>query len=65
MAEAEIRTERVDDIPLLVYQQQKMGIPDVLNEAIHLHGDQEGLSAGWLATVWLSYILSENERTIG
>lgn len=62
MAEAEIRTERVDDIPLLIYQQQKMGIPDVLNEVIHPHGNREGLSVGWLATVWLSYILSEGDH---
>lgn len=62
MAEAEIRTERADDIPLLIYQQQKMGIPDVLNEVIHPHGHREGLSVGWLATVWLSYILSEGDH---
>ncbi|MBC7252005.1 MAG: hypothetical protein H5T62_17225, partial [Anaerolineae bacterium] len=54
MAEVEIRTERVDDIPLLIHQQQKMGIPDVLNEVIHPHGNREGLSVGWLATAWLS-----------
>ncbi|MBC7250433.1 MAG: transposase [Anaerolineae bacterium] len=62
MAEVEIRTERVDDIPLLIHQQQKMGIPDVLNEVIHPHGNREGLSVGWLATAWLSYILSEADH---
>ncbi len=48
MAEAEIRTERVDDIPSLIHQQQRMGIPDVLNEVIRSHGNREGLSVGWL-----------------
>ena len=62
MAEVEIRTERVDDVPLLIHQQQKMGIPDVLNEVIHPHGNREGLSVGWLATAWLSYILSEADH---
>jgi len=62
MAEVEIRTERVDDVPLLIHQQQKMGIPEVLNEVIRPHGNREGLSVGWLATVWLSYILSEADH---
>jgi len=62
MAEVEIRTERVDDVPLLLHQQQKMGIPDVLNKVIRPHGNREGLSVGWLATAWLSYILSEADH---
>jgi len=62
MAEVEIHTERVDDIPLLIHQQQKMGIPDVLNEVIRPHGNRGGLSVGWLVTVWLSYILSESDH---
>ncbi len=62
MADVEIRTERVDDIPLLIHQQQKMGIPEVLNEMIQPHGNRDGLSVGWLTTVWLSYILSEADH---
>ena len=62
MAEVEIRTERVDDLPLLIRQQQKMGIPEVLNEVIHPHGNREGLSVGWLTTAWLSFILSEADH---
>lgn len=62
MAEVEIRTERIDDVPLLVHQQQKMGIPEVLDEVIHPHGNRQGLSVGWLTTAWLSYILSEADH---
>lgn len=62
MAEVEIHTERIDDVPLLVHQQQKMGIPVVLDEVIHPHGNREGLSVGWLTTTWLSYILSEADH---
>ena len=62
MAEVEIRTERIDDVPLLVHQQRKMGIPEVLDEVIHPHGNREGLSVGWLTTIWLSYILSEADH---
>jgi len=62
MTEVEIRTERVDDVPLLIHQQPRMGIPEVLNEVIQPHGNREGLSVGWLAMVWLSYILSEADH---
>ena len=49
MAETiQVHTERVDDIPLLIHQQQKMGIPEVLDEVIQPHGNREGLSVGWL-----------------
>lgn len=62
MAEIKVYTEQINDVPLLVHQQCKMGIPDVLNEVIQPHGNWEGLSVGWLATIWLAYILSEADH---
>ena len=62
MAEVEIYNERIDDVPLLVYQQREMGIPEVLNQVIEPHGNRQGLSVGWLTTGWLSYILSEADH---
>jgi len=62
MAEVEIHTERIDDVPLLMHQQREMGIPEVLDEVIHPHGNWEGLSVGWLTTTWLSYILSQADH---
>jgi len=62
MTEVEIQTERVDDIPLLVHQQQRMGIPEVLDNVICPHGNRQGISIGWLATGWMSYILSEADH---
>lgn len=62
MAELAIQTERVDDIPLLMAQQVKMGLPDVLNEVARPHGNRRGLSVGWLATAWLSYIVSQSDH---
>ncbi|MBC8445638.1 MAG: hypothetical protein H8D74_00415 [Chloroflexi bacterium] len=62
MVEIEIRAERIDDVPLLIHQQRKMGIPAVLNEVIHPHGNRGGLSVGWLITTRLSYILSEADH---
>ena len=62
MTEIDIQTERIDDIPLLIHQQRKMGIPEVLDQVIHPHGNRQGLSVGWLTTAWLSYILSEADH---
>lgn len=62
MAEVEIHTERIDDMPLLMQQQRKMGIPEVLDAVIHPHGNREGLSVGWLTTTWLSYIVSQADH---
>lgn len=62
MTEVEIQTERVDDVPLLIHQQQRMGIPEVLDEVIHPHGNRQGMSMGWLAAGWMSYILSEADH---
>lgn len=62
MTEADIYTERVDDVPLLVRQQQAMGIPQVLDEVIIPHGNWQGLSVGWVTAGWLAYILSEADH---
>ncbi len=62
MTEVKIQTERVDDIPLLIHQQQRMGIPEVLDNVICPHGNRQGMSIGWLAAGWMSYILSEADH---
>jgi transposase len=62
MAEVRIQSERVDDIPLLIGQQEKMGIPEVVDAVIRPNGHRQGLSVGWLVVVWLSYILSEADH---
>jgi transposase len=62
VAEIDVRTERVADVPLLIRQQQQMGIVDVLNEVITPHGNRKGLSVGALAVTWMSFILSERDH---
>jgi transposase len=54
--------ERVDDIPLLIGLAQKLHLPEVLDCHLGNHGNHQGLSNGWLATVWLAYILSESDH---
>lgn len=61
-AEVEIKTERVDDIPLLMWQQRAMGIPEIIDEVIRAHGNRQGLSIGWTIASWVTYILSESDH---
>jgi transposase len=64
MAEFEIQNERVDDIPLLIAQQQKMGLAEIIDEIIIPHGGRQGLSVGQTVVVWLSFILSEADHRL-
>jgi transposase len=59
-----LRSERVDDIPLLVGQLERMGVPRLLDEQYGRHGNWRGLSLGWVATVWLSHILSQADHRL-
>lgn len=54
--------ERVDDIPLLIGLAQQLGLPEIMDKHMGRHGHHQGLSNGWLATVWLAYILSEGDH---
>ena len=64
MAEVEIRNERVDDLPLLVAQQHKMGIVEIIDENITPHWHRQGLSIGQTVVVWLTFILSESDHRL-
>lgn len=55
-------TERVDDIPLLLGQMQRMSLPTLFDTHFPTHGNWTGLSLGWVSTVWLSSILSRGDH---
>src|ERR671925_195811 len=59
-----IITERVDDIPLLLEQMQRMGLPTLLDTHFPTHGNWTGLSLGWVSTIWLSSILSRGDHRL-
>src|SRR6266566_994384 len=59
-----IITERVDDIPLLREQMQRMGLPALFDAHFPTHGNWQGLSLGWLTTIWLSSILSRGDHRL-
>jgi transposase len=59
-----ILTESVDDIPLLLEQMQRMGLPALLDTHFPTHGNWQGLSLGWVSTRWLSAILSRGDHRL-
>jgi transposase len=54
--------ERVDDLPLLFGQLQQMRIQVIIDKVITPHGNWQGLTAGWVITMWLMHILSEQNH---
>lgn len=59
-----VTTERVDDIPLLLAQLQRMGVQELLDQHFPTHGNWQGLSLGYVAVVWLSHILSQADHRL-
>jgi transposase len=59
-----IITERVDDIPLLLEQMQRMELPTLIDNHFPAHGNWYGLSLGWISTIWLSSIWSRGDHRL-
>jgi transposase len=59
-----ITTERVDDIPLLLAQLDRMGVQPLLDVHFPTHGNWVGLSLGWVTVIWLTHILSEADHRL-
>jgi transposase len=59
-----ILTERVDDVPLLLAQITRMGIPALLDAHFSSHGNRQGLSLGWVCALWLAHILSRADHRL-
>jgi transposase len=60
--ELEVKTERIDDIPLLIGVMVLVGYQKIIDKHISSHGNQRNLSWGWTAVIWLAYILSEGDH---
>lgn len=59
-----IITERVDDIPLLIEHMQRMGLPTLFDDHFPPHGNWQGLSLGWVSTIWLRSIVSRSDHRL-
>jgi transposase len=60
--ELTLTSERIDDFPLLLATMQQLGLPAILDRHLMRHGLQQGLSWGWIATIWLAHILSQGDH---
>jgi transposase len=54
--------QRGDDVPLLVSSLIKLRIPEIVDRIIPPHPLHQGLSHGWLVTIWIAYILSQGDH---
>ena len=61
-ATLELTHERVDDVPLLLGFLIQLHFPEVLDRNLPPHSLHQGLSNGWLITVWIAYILSQADH---
>ena len=55
-----ITTERIDDFPLLLEVMQRLGLPGIIDNHLRRHGLHQGLSWGWIASIWLAHILTQS-----
>jgi transposase len=62
--EMRVITERVDDIPVLMAQLVKMNVPVLLDEYFPTHGNWNGTSLGWTASVWTAHMLSQGDHRL-
>jgi len=58
--EMNIITERIDDFPLLLEVMKRLGLADIIDHHLRRHGLHQGLSWGWIATIWLAHILTQS-----
>ncbi|MGB0384177.1 MAG: IS1634 family transposase [Ardenticatenaceae bacterium] len=58
----EVSSQRVDDIPVVLATLLKMDIPNQIDSCFVTHGNREGLSLGWLTTVWLVYMITQQDH---
>jgi transposase len=57
-----ITTERIDDFPLLLAVMLQLELPAIFDHHLGRHGLHQGLSWGWIATIWLAHILTESDH---
>ncbi len=57
-----LKIERIDDVPVLLAQLERMQVANLLDRHFPTHGNWQGLSLGTVSVVWLSHILSEGDH---
>jgi transposase len=62
--EPTLSIERIDDIPLLLAQLERMEVGPLLDQHFPSHGNWRGLSLGTVSTGWLTFILSQGDHRL-
>jgi len=57
-----ITSERIDDFPLLLAVMLQLGLPSIFDHHIKRHGLHQGLSWGWIASIWLAHLLTKSNH---
>lgn len=60
--EITITTERIDDFPLLLEMMIRLRLPEILDRQLGRHGLHQGLSWGWIGSIWLAHILTQSDH---
>ncbi len=61
-SELTITTERIDDVVLRIELMKQIDLPNLLDRHLPRHWLQQGLSWGWVTTIWLAHILSQGDH---
>jgi hypothetical protein len=62
--ELKVRTEAVDDIPILAATAERMHVVELLDKHFVVDSKWQGLSLGKMLEGWLSHILSESDHRL-
>jgi transposase len=57
-----VKSEQINDIPLLVGILTDMGIREIIDEQVKPHKAWQGISVGTLVVIWLCYMLTEQDH---
>ena len=59
-----VTSERVDDIPLLLAQVKKMGVPELLDRHLHTARELGRNQPGLDGSIWLAHLLSRGDHRL-
>jgi len=60
--EIEIKSERIDEMPVLVERLKQMKVAEIIDETVGDHHLWEGLSKGWTSLVWLAHMMMTGDH---
>ncbi|MCP4996841.1 MAG: hypothetical protein GY934_24160, partial [Gammaproteobacteria bacterium] len=52
----------VERVPLILKMVMQMRVPEIIDQHYEAHGNHQGLSVGWLAALFVVYMLTESNH---